>query len=93
MLQPWHQRYLAEVPKILASILKPELALSQLAEKRRSLVQPLLETRGMNVTAWAEKAGVTPTVAYDYLNGKSSPRPDNRLALAEVLGLKAQELP
>jgi transcriptional regulator with XRE-family HTH domain len=57
------------------------------------VVEPVLKLKGLSVPQWAEKAGVNQAVAYDYLNGKSDPRPANRKALAEALGLDAEDLP
>lgn len=62
-------------------------------EKRNAVLLPILNERGMSRSRWATKAGVDPSVVYDYLSGKSVLRADSRKALAEVLGLKAFELP
>ncbi len=93
MAQEWHRRYLSQVPEIIASISKPERALSQAAEKRRAFVQPRLEALGFTASSWADRAGVDASVAYDYMNGKSNPRADSRRALAEALKVSVNELP
>ncbi len=63
------------------------------ADVRKAFVNPILLEKGMSPSRWANLAGVDPSVVYDYLSGKSDPRPDNRKVLAEVLGLKPSELP
>jgi len=93
MAQAWHRRYLAQVPLLFEAMSRPELALSQVSERRRAYVQPHLQRRGLTVSSWADAAGVDPSVAYDYLSGKSNPRPESRRALAEALGASPQDLP
>jgi hypothetical protein len=93
MAQSWHLEYLAEVPKIYESLTKPSMALSQVSERRRAFVQPRLEKKGLTVSTWCGLAGVDPSVGYDYLSGKTNPRADNRLALAEALSVPPNELP
>jgi hypothetical protein len=66
---------------------------NQLSEARKAFVMPCLAEKGLTRSRWADKTGVDPSVVYDYLNGKSHPRPENRKALAEALGLRANDLP
>ena len=61
--------------------------------KRTSIILPLLRKQGFTRSKWATEAGVDPCVIYDFLAGKSTPRPDSRKAMAEVLGLAEEELP
>ena len=62
-------------------------------DKRKAVIDPLLEAKDWTPNKWATKAGLDPSVAYDYLAGKSNPRRENRRALAEALGLKYQDFP
>jgi hypothetical protein len=65
----------------------------QRSEARRRVIDPLLVRKAFSASLWPDKAGVDPSVALDYLNGISTPRPKNREALAEALGVKAPDLP
>jgi transcriptional regulator with XRE-family HTH domain len=47
----------------------------------------------MSPSKWADRAGFDTSVIYDYLNGRSKPRPETRKAMAEALGVTAIELP
>ena len=60
---------------------------------RTAFVNPILKKKGMTRSKLASKAGVDPSVVYDYLSGISNPRPDNRNLLAEVLGVDESTLP
>jgi hypothetical protein len=62
-------------------------------QSRRQFIEPLLSKKGLSPSKWASRAGVDPSVVYDYLNDTSDPRPDSRKALAGVLGLEPSELP
>lgn len=82
----------AEGSRIDAADATPAPSGSLAKEKNRiAVVAPLLARKGLTKSSWADKAGVDPSVVYDYMAGKSSPRPANRNALAEVIGLP--ELP
>jgi hypothetical protein len=63
------------------------------AARRQAVVYPILRSLGMTVSRWAAKAGVDPSVAYGYVKGTSNPRPENRVALAEVLKAQESDLP
>jgi hypothetical protein len=63
------------------------------SENRKAVIMPLLDEREMTRSQWATKAGVDPSVVYDYIEGKSNPRPHNRKALADALGINLQQLP
>jgi hypothetical protein len=95
---PWHARYLADVPDVLNAVKAGQATppIDQVAAKagrRRIVLEPLLKAQGISAPQWADRAGVNQSVAYDYLNGKTDPRPPNRKALAEALGLDAEDLP
>lgn len=60
---------------------------------RACFVAPILRSKGMSRCKWASKAGVDPSVVYDYLKGISNPRPENRNALAEAIGVQESDLP
>jgi len=97
----WHAAYLAEVPRVIEALMprlvsettEADIEREQRSKSRRQFVEPLLAARAITVTEWATKAGVDPSVALDYLNGLSSPRPKNREALAGVLNLRSPDLP
>lgn len=63
------------------------------AAARRSVVLPALRLEGLTRCKWATRAGVDPSVVYDYLDGLSNPRPHSRQAMAEVLKLDESSLP
>lgn len=63
------------------------------AQKRKAFVTPILEGKGMSASQWADRIGCDTSVVYDYLNGKSRPRPRTRKEMAEALGVDASELP
>jgi len=62
-------------------------------ELRRAVVVPILESKQWTVNKWGTEAGVGKNCAYDYLAGKRNLTKANRLALAQVLGLSAEDLP
>ena len=66
---------------------------NSVAERRRGVVMPILEDQEMSRSQWAAKAGVDPSMVYDYLEGRSTPRAHNRRAMAEAIGLTLQQLP
>jgi len=61
--------------------------------KRKAFVEPILRRKGMTASQLATKAGFDPSVIYDYLSGKSRPRPGSRNEIAEVLEVSEPELP
>jgi hypothetical protein len=92
----WHAQYLLELPDVLqaASASSTGSDPHSAKEKGRSaVVAPLLASKGWSASQWANAAGVSPTIAYDYLSGKTDPRPESRKALAEALGLNVPDLP
>jgi hypothetical protein len=60
---------------------------------RRAFVQPKLDDLGITPSGWAAKAGLHPSIVYDYLKGISKPRPQTVKDLAQALGVKPAELP
>jgi ribosome-binding protein aMBF1 (putative translation factor) len=64
-----------------------------LSESRKAFIQPILDKKGWSPSQWADRTGVDPSVVYDYLNGRSRPRPRTRKELAEALGVDARNLP
>lgn len=83
-----------EIPKMSAAANAPsESLVERRAATRSAFVTPILKKKGMTPSRLATKAGVDPSVVYDYLSGKSNPRPDNRNLLAEVLGIDESKLP
>ena len=63
------------------------------AARRAEVIYPILRQKGMSRSKWASKAGVDPSVVYDYLKGNSNPRPESRTALAGAIGLTEGALP
>lgn len=61
--------------------------------RRRSVIEPLLQKRGLSPARWAKDAGLDPSVAYDYLKGRRCLRSSSRAALARVLGLPVDSVP
>jgi hypothetical protein len=96
---PEWQRYLdglpelAELPAAREIPGHTEALPSKPQPQRKAVVLPILQRRGMSRSRWATKAGVDPSVVYDYLEKNSHPRPENRKALAEAIGLSAKDLP
>lgn len=63
------------------------------ARQRNAFVEPILRKKGMTRSKWAIRSGVDPSVIYDYLSGKSSPRPESRNLMAEAIGIQERDLP
>jgi hypothetical protein len=95
MSAAWYLTYLAEVPDILQafSTRSEDADVNSPEQVRRAFVMPKLTNKGLSVPKWAKAAGVSQAIAYDYLGGKTDLRPENRKALAEVLGVDPAELP
>lgn len=60
---------------------------------RSDFIMPILEKKGLTRSGWAARAGVHPDVVYGYLDGTSTPRPENRNALAGALDISESKLP
>jgi hypothetical protein len=54
---------------------------------------PILDQKRWRRGRWATEAGVGKNGVYEYLAGKRNLTNENRRALAEVLGLKPEDLP
>jgi hypothetical protein len=78
-------------PTGIASIGKETHA--QRAARRKTFIDPILDAKSLTRSGWAARAGVDPSVVYDYLDGISTPRPNNREALAQAIGLSVADLP
>jgi hypothetical protein len=57
------------------------------AAARQAIVMPILGLKGWSRGRWATEAGVGKNSVYEYLDGKRQLSPENRRAMAEVLGL------
>jgi hypothetical protein len=67
--------------------------IAEAAARREAVVRPILTNNGWTVSEWALRAGVDFHTADDYLKGRTKLQPSKRKQLAEVLGLKAEQLP
>jgi hypothetical protein len=63
------------------------------ATARQAVVMPILNSKRWTRGKWATEAGVGKNSVYEYLAGKRKLSDDNREAMAEVLGLKREQLP
>jgi antitoxin component HigA of HigAB toxin-antitoxin module len=70
-----------------------EESVRERSEKRRSVVMPILASKGWTRSKLATKAGISKNSVYEYLNGNRNLTLPNRQALAEELGLKPEDLP
>ena len=77
----------------MPTIAKPDQSLTR-KEARQAFVTPHLETLEITPSGWAKKAGLHPSIIYDYLNGKTKTlRPKTSGDLAEALGVSINDLP
>lgn len=60
---------------------------------RKAFAEPRLLGLEMTRNQWAARAGINPSMVYDYLSGKSNPRPATRKLLADALGVNVLDLP
>lgn len=88
-----HQRGMAALATIQAAKSGDQTKPKSRAQLRRDFVQPYLDAKALTASQWADKAGFDTSVIYDYLHGRSNPRPATRQAMAEVLGIPVSELP
>lgn len=63
------------------------------AEARAAVVMPILTAKQWTRGKWATEAGVGKNSVYEYLDGKRKLSKENRQAMAEVLGIKPEDLP
>jgi hypothetical protein len=92
-LQAQALAYPSEIVRLDVDPVVEKTTVERRAEIRTSFVMPLLKLKGLTRSKWASKAGVDPSVVYDYLSGKSNPRPNNRNDMAEALGVEESQLP
>ena len=78
---------------VAACVASKEQSQSEVADARRKVVMPILESWGWTRCKWAIKAGVGKNCVYEYLEGKRNLSIDNRKALAEELNLSPEALP
>jgi hypothetical protein len=78
-------------PRMASLPTRPEIA--GRARVRQALVMPILDQKRWKRGKWAAEAGVGKNCVYEYLDGKRNLRAENRRAMAEVIGLKAEDLP
>jgi len=94
---PWHVRYLEELPRVYAAAMPSGDPSSDSPEekgrRRTTVVVPRLNDKGWGIPQWAQAAGVSQVIVYDYVNGKSDPRASNRKALAQAIGMETDDLP
>jgi len=76
----------AEVNRYFAHLAKSK------ANRRKSFIEPILQTKGMSKHDWARQSGVDFHPATGYLNGRES-YPSTLGKLAKSLGLKPDDLP
>jgi hypothetical protein len=57
------------------------------SERRKAVIDPLLQKKSWNVPQWAKRAGVSTWAAREYLKGKSEPHATTADALATALDL------
>jgi hypothetical protein len=63
------------------------------SKRRSAVVTPILASKKWTRGRWVARAGVSKNSVYEYLNGNRNLTLDNRQALAQVLGLKPEQLP
>jgi len=63
------------------------------ATTRQAVVMPILQKKRWTRGKWATRAGVGKNSVYGYLDGRRNPTAESRRAMAEVLELKAEDLP
>jgi hypothetical protein len=70
---------------------KPRLASN--ADRRESIVRPMLRSKGWSTLEWAQESGVDFHTASSYLKGKTKPYQSTRKKLADSLGIPGEDLP
>jgi hypothetical protein len=83
----------ADVAQTEAESLVLENSIGGRSAKRREVLLPILASKRWTRGKWATKAGVGKNCVYDYLSGKRNPGVENRRAMADVLGLRPEDLP
>lgn len=91
-LEPSDQQLPSESTSLQVVDPTPQAAVDPI-KQRRAVVDPILDAKGWTVNKWGTEAGVGKNCPYDYLSGKRNLSKANRLAMAQALGLKAEDLP
>jgi hypothetical protein len=65
----------------------------QRGARRQRILNPYLKPRALSLNEWANLANVDWHTVADYYNGKTKLRGKTLVALAQVLGLNAEDLP
>jgi hypothetical protein len=86
-----HQRKLGKILDGPKQPRKP--AKESRADTRNKVVMPLLQKKGFSPNGWATKAGLHPSIVYNYLKGQTTLRPASRNELATALGIQGSDLP
>jgi hypothetical protein len=63
------------------------------ARLRQGVVMPILARKRWTRARWSTRAGVGKNSVYEYLSGKRNLTRENREAMAQAIGLKAEDLP
>lgn len=80
-------------PDTALGLTENEVETTSKEKSRRAVVEPILKDKGWSLEEWANKAGVDRRTIFDYLKGKTNPRPMNLKAMADSLGLTVRDLP
>ena len=83
----------ADVPQSKAGSLVLENSIEGRSARRCMVVLPILANKRWKRGKWVTEAGVGKNCVYEYLSGKRNLSVENRKAMAEVLGLRLEELP
>jgi hypothetical protein len=81
----------ADVAAKLAASLVEE-SIDERSARRCTVILPILKAKRWTRSRWATQAGVGKNCVYEYLSGKRNLSVENREAMAEVLGLRPEEL-
>ena len=63
------------------------------ARRRKDILRPLLQMRGLSPRRWAARAGVNPDLVLEFCNGRAELSDEDAAALADVLGIGSRDLP
>ena len=69
------------------------LSIERRAAERSAVFGPILAAKRWTRGKWVTKAAVGKNSVYDYLKGVRNLTDENRKAMAEVLGLRPDQLP
>lgn len=82
---------MTESPQGATSV--PQVQINELANKRKALVEPILDEKGWSIHQLAVEAQLDFHTVNDYLKGKTRPNRSTRKQLAEALGIRVENLP